>query len=386
MGNAGDRMSGQQPLREHERDDDAQLPTKRRKVEEYKEKAKSNIAENSIGFKLPVGSRGGGQAISKIRNKCKRTQLYQEAKHVMKKASSKAGRKRQKEHALLGDDAPPKQEPRTLDNTREADDTVVDGDDEEVAGDENMDEFASYFNSDIPPKIMITSNFAKRPSVFCHTFIDDLKGVFPNSAYYKRGTHEMKKIVKLANERQFTDIIVITEKQKTPNALTLIHLPDGPTATFKLKSIVHAKDVFNHARPTDHEPELILNNFGTRLGHRIGRFFGSLLPQKPDFIGRRVVTFHNQRDFIFFRHHRYIFEDIGDKDSVADTVVSDRAKKALAKNSDAELKRRARLQEIGPRFCLKLKTLQLGTFDTRFGEYEWVHKLKMDTSRRRYFL
>merc|ERR1711865_730507 len=204
-----------------------ELPTKRRKIEREKQAP----SENSIGFKLPVGATGKGSAISRVRNKCKRTQLYQEAKHVAKKHASKVRRKRQKEHALLGDDAPPKQEPRTLDNTREADDTVVDGDDEEVAGDENMDEFASYFNSDIPPKIMITSNFAKRPSVFCHTFIDDLKGVFPNSAYYKRGTHEVKKIVKLANERKFTDIMVITEKQKTPNGLTLIHLPNGPTAT-----------------------------------------------------------------------------------------------------------------------------------------------------------
>merc|ERR1712086_1162851 len=121
-----------------------ELPTKRRKIEREKQAP----SENSIGFKLPVGATGKGPAISRVRNKCKRTQLYQEAKHVAKK------------HALLGDDAPPKQEPRTLDNTREADDTVVDGDDEEVAGDENMDEFASYFNSDIPPKIMITSNFA----------------------------------------------------------------------------------------------------------------------------------------------------------------------------------------------------------------------------------
>merc|ERR1712166_1733674 len=161
-----------------------ELPTKRRKIEREKQAP----SDNSIGFKLPVGATGKGPTISRVRNKCKRTQLYQEAKHVAKKHASKVRRNRQKEHALLGDDAPPKQEPRTLDNTREADDTVVDGDDEEVAGDENMDEFASYFNSDIPPKIMITSNFAKRPSVFCHTFIDDLKGVLPNSAYYKSGS------------------------------------------------------------------------------------------------------------------------------------------------------------------------------------------------------
>lgn len=35
------------------------------------------------------------------------------------------------------------------------------------------------------------------------------------------------------------------------------------------------------------------------------RLIQSLFPQDPNFRGRRVVTFHNQRDFIFFRHHRY---------------------------------------------------------------------------------
>jgi ribosome production factor 1 len=45
-----------------------------------------------------------------------------------------------------------------------------------------------------------------------------------------------------------------------------------------------------------------------------------------------------------------------------------------------------RLQECGPRFTLKLVTLQHGTFDTKGGEFEWVHKPEMDTSRRRFFL
>lgn len=33
------------------------------------------------------------------------------------------------------------------------------------------------------------------------------------------------------------------------------------------------------------------------------------------------------------------------------------------------------MQECGPRFTLKLKSLQHGTFDTKGGEYEWVHKV-----------
>lgn len=56
--------------------------------------------------------------------------------------------------------------------------------------------------------------------------------------------------------------------------------------------------------PTEHVPEVILNNFTTRLGHSVGRMFASLFPHDPQFIGRQVATFHNQRDYIFFRFHR----------------------------------------------------------------------------------
>jgi len=47
----------------------------------------------------------------------------------------------------------------------------------------------------------------------------------------------------------------------------------------------------------------------------------------------------------------------------------------------------ARLQELGPKFTLKLLTLQKGTFDSKAGEFEWVHNRKeMDTSRRRFHM
>ena len=49
--------------------------------------------------------------------------------------------------------------------------------------------------------------------------------------------------------------------------------------------------------------------------------------------------------------------------------------------------KKAGLQEIGPRLTLKLRSLQLGTFDPVNGEYEWLHNARdMDTSRRRFFL
>ena len=56
-----------------------------------------------------------------------------------------------------------------------------------------------------------------------------------------------------------------------------------------------------HGRATGHRPELILNRFDTRLGRRVARMLASLFHQDPQFKGRRAVTFHNQRDFVFFR-------------------------------------------------------------------------------------
>ena len=52
------------------------------------------------------------------------------------------------------------------------------------------------------------------------------------------------------------------------------------------------------------------------------------------------------------------------------------------------IKTRARLQELGPRFTLKLKWLQEGLLDTQFGEYEWIQgkRNQMKAERRKFFL
>ena len=43
-------------------------------------------------------------------------------------------------------------------------------------------------------------------------------------------------------------------------------------------------------------------------------------------------------------------------------------------------------QELGPRFTLKLESIQKGTFNATGGEFEWLHTKKMDTSRRKFHL
>ena len=33
------------------------------------------------------------------------------------------------------------------------------------------------------------------------------------------------------------------------------------------------------------------------------------------------------------------------------------------------------MQELGPRFTLKLRSLQKGTFDSKYGDYIWTHNV-----------
>lgn len=292
---------------------------------------------------------------SEIRNKAKRQALWLKVKAAKEKEKEKEKKKR-KQAEENGEPVPERKKQRTLDNTREADETIVEAHDEEVVGDEAIDEFSSYFDGSVEPKIIITSCY--KPTKQMYEFIRDLLYVFPNSFYYKRLNFTIQQICDAAKKRGYTDLLIINEDRKKFNALTHVHLPNGPTAYYKLSNVVLCKDIEGHGQPTSHKPEVILNNFNTRLGHRVGRMLGSLFHQAPQFVGRRVVTFHNQRDFIFFRHHRYIFES----------------------------KEKARLQQLGPKFTLKLRWLQHGVFDSQQGEMEWIHKKEMDTSRRRFFL
>jgi ribosome production factor 1 len=310
--------------------------------------------------KKPLGDLPPGFKIypTQIKNKQKRIELYKKVKAEKQKIKRIERKKRQKERQALGDKAPPVPEPRTIENTREFDETFVKPDDEEVFRDEAIDEFADHFINTKDPKILFTTSKQSTPIAF--EFIEDLLRVFPNSTFRKRGRYELKEIIEYAKNQDYTNLIVINENAKKINGALFIHLPDGPTAHFRISSVKLMKEIKGAAPPNQQKAQLILNNFNTRLGHTIGRFFASLLSLKPH--GKRVITFHNQRDFIFFRHHTYVFDKLEDGS------------------------KKARLQEIGPRFTLRLKSLQRGTFNSQFGQYEWIFKKKMETSRRRFFL
>ncbi len=150
---------------------------------------------------------------AEIKNKIKRTQLHQKQKAEKKKAKSQEKQKRRKLEAEgLGEEKRPEKKQRTLDNTREADETLIEGADAEVEGDEAQDEFSSYFNAEVEPKIILTTCY--KPTKHMYDFIRDLLHVFPNSFYYERQRFHMKTIVKVAIEKGFTDLIVINEDKK----------------------------------------------------------------------------------------------------------------------------------------------------------------------------
>ena len=74
--------------------------------------------------------------------------------------------------------------PRTLDNTREADETIVTPEDEEVLADETTDEFSDYFLRGKIPNIMVTTR--PKPSTKLYDFVKELMTMIPNVSYYAR--------------------------------------------------------------------------------------------------------------------------------------------------------------------------------------------------------
>jgi len=328
---------------------------------QIRDKAAKNTEENSKDDRRITN-------ISQIKSKIRRNEEWLKLKREKKKEKRARQDERKKEAEAAeerGEEAPEKLVPKTIDSMREYDETTVGGkqgneEDEEVEHDVANDEFSSYFAKTYEPKVLITCS--DNPHSKTIAFMKELTRIIPNSEPKWRKNASVKKIVQQSTLKGFTDILVVNEDNRSPNGLIVSHLPDGPTAHFKLSNVKVTTDLKkDHRAISAHRPEVILNNFSTRLGHGVARMLASLFHYEPQFVGKRVVTFHNQRDYIFFRHHKYDFKST----------------------------EKCRLRDLGPRFTLKLRSLQKGTFDSKFGDFEWIisnHRHEMETSRRKFFL
>lgn len=100
--------------------------------------------------------------ISDIKNKHKRQEVVLRrrlANHTEKKLKLLQTRKLREE---LGEEAVPKGKAMTIESMRVPDETLMDDvDDEDIIGEQNIDEFDKYFNRETTPKILMTTN--RRP-------------------------------------------------------------------------------------------------------------------------------------------------------------------------------------------------------------------------------
>lgn len=245
--------------------------------------------------------------------------------------------------------------------------------------------FPTLFSEDPPPipKILITTSINSNLHAEAHL----LCALFPNSVYIPRSAHRyghkfsLREISSFATNRSYTAVAVLKEDQKKPTGLSIVHLPSGPTLHFSIANWVEGKKLPGHGNPTNHYPELILNNFRTPLGLLTARLFITLFPPQPELQGRQVVTLHNQRDYIFVRRHRYVFRD---KRATEKSVVGPDGKEVKGVEDI-----RAGLQELGPRFTLKLRRVDKGV--GRAGSQvedglEWEWKAHMEKKRTRFNL
>jgi ribosome production factor 1 len=112
-----------------------------------------------------------------------------------------------------------------------------------------------------------------RPTKRTFDFLKEVMETLPRCYYWERGNYSLKEICEQAPSKDYTDIMVFRENRKKLAEVIFIHLPVGPTAIFKLTSLRLRKEIFHHGNPTDHHPEVILTNFNTNVGRRMGRFF-----------------------------------------------------------------------------------------------------------------
>jgi ribosome production factor 1 len=294
----------------------------------------------------------GKKSAPEIRNKNVRSMMYMKLKKEKLTSKKKSKKEENKDK--------PKQIQKTIENCRVIDETYVNNiNDDELILDFDNDELSTHLDPNSnDPKVLITTNNMKS-SLRTYKFCRELSKILPNANYFHRKNVKITKVIPEAVKRGYSAIMLVNEDAKIPNGIVISLLPEGPTMHFKLSSLKLTDEIKNGGDFTRHKPEIIINNFNTRLGLQVGRALTALFPHDPQYEGRHVITFHNQRDFIFVRHHRYIFKDAA----------------------------KVGIQELGPRFTLKLRSLQKGVFASKFGEYEWILKRhEQEQSRRKFAL
>jgi U3 small nucleolar ribonucleoprotein protein IMP4 len=207
------------------------------------------------------------------------------------------------------------------------------------------------------PKVFLTTS--NDPSSRLGTFAKEMKLIIPNCTRVNRGGLGIKELVDLCRANDVTDMIILHETRGEPDGMIVSHLPYGPTAYFALYNTVLRHDINPKKTMKLAYPHLIFHNFGTPLGERVATILKNVFPPASnDEPSGRAITLYNENDFISFRHHR--------------------TQKTDFKTID--------LEEMGPRFEMRLFRIRLGGLDQTEAKVEWELRPYMNSNKRRKFI
>jgi len=210
------------------------------------------------------------------------------------------------------------------------------------------------------PRILITTS--RDPSSRLQSFAKEIRLLLPTSIRLNRGNLVLPAIIESGKAADLSDAILLHEHRGTPTAMTVSHLPHGPTASFSLSNVVLRADIPNAVRGTVSEsyPHLIFENFNTPLGKRVMQILKHIFPPREagQKTGSRVVTFKNIEDSIEVRHH--VFVRTGHQS--------------------------VELAEVGPRMTMRLFEIRSGTLENKDGDVEWHLNQYTRTSKKKDYL
>ena len=230
----------------------------------------------------------------------------------------------------------------------------------------SIDDEYAHLSGLSDPRVLVTTS--RSPSARLSAFAKEIRLLLPTSIRMNRGGTILDSLVGSANAAGLTDIALLHEHRGVPTALTISHLPHGPTASFSLHNVVLRHDLPNAARGTVSEsyPHLVFDGFSTPLGGRVSKILKHLFPPRDPVgprtpaskLGSRVVTFRNMEDAIEVRHHVFVRTGY---DSVE-------------------------LAEVGPRMTMRLFEIRGGTLENKDGDVEWHLNQYTRTGRKKDYL
>ncbi|KAB8223621.1 anticodon-binding protein [Aspergillus novoparasiticus] len=224
----------------------------------------------------------------------------------------------------------------------------------------DLDDEYALTSGVVDPRPIVTTS--RNPSVRLGAFVKEIRLLLPTSIRLNRGGLVLPDLVSSANAAALTDMVLLHEHRGTPTAMTISHLPHGPTASFSLHNVVLRADIPNAARGTVSEsyPHLVFEGFKTKLGLRVVQILKHLFPpREAGKVGNRVVSFVNREDSIEVRHHVFV------KTSYRDVELA----------------------EVGPRMTMRLFEIRGGSLEKgSSGDVEWALTQYTRTSRKKDYL